>query len=119
MIRNVAELTIENIETKEKTTYSNLSYEMLENMYYKLNIDSLKETTFKVFRDFEEKGNRIYFAYPMQTISELNCLPKEKDELITDLDDVAEVKYRIDVAYLKKIAKDKIKYSIRVYPMDI
>ena len=45
----VAELTIENTETRDKTIYKNLKYDMLENMHYRLYIDSFEiKNVFKV-----------------------------------------------------------------------
>ena len=112
---NVAELTIENTETKNKTVYKNLKYDMLENMYFKLNIDSLEVgNVFKVYRDFENRENRVYFAYPQKTLDELNC--RTIDDYFNDnFENTLDFKYRCDVAYLKKIIKDRIKYTIRIY----
>ena len=112
---NVAELTIENTETKDKTVYKNLKYDMLENMYFKLNIDSLEVgNVFKVYRDLENKGDRVYFAYPQKTLDELNC--RTIDDYFNDnFENTLDFKYRCDVAYLKKIIKDRIKYTIRIY----
>ena len=111
----VAELTIENTETRDKTIYKNLKYDMLENMHYRLYIDSLEiNNVFKVYRDLENKGNRVYFAYPQKTLDELNC--RTIDDYFNDnFENTLDFKYRCDVAYLKKIIKDRIKYTIRIY----
>lgn len=111
----VAELTIENTETRDKTIYKNLKYDMLENMHYRLYIDSLEiNNVFKVYRDLENKGNRVYFAYPQQTLDELNCCTID-DAFVQNFENTLDFQYRCDVAYLKKIIKDRIKYTIRIY----
>ena len=111
----VAELTIENTETRDKTIYKNLKYDMLENMHYRLYIDSLEiNNVFKVYRDLENKEDRAYFAYPQQTLDELNCCTID-DAFVQNFENTLDFQYRCDVAYLKKIIKDNIKYSIRIY----
>ena len=111
----VAELTIENTETRDKTIYKNLKYDMLENMHYRLYIDSLEiNNVFKVYRDLENKGDRVYFAYPQQTLDKLNCCTID-DAFVQNFENTLDFQYRCDVAYLKKIIKDNIKYSIRIY----
>ena len=114
----VAELTIENTETRDRTIYKNLKYDMLENMHFRLYTDSPEDgTIYKVYRDFEtknERGDRIYFAYPQQTLENLNC--KTVDDVFNEnFENTIDYKYRCDVAYLKKIIKDRIKYTIRIY----
>ena len=88
---------------------------MLENMHYRLYIDSLEiNNVFKVYRDLENKGDRVYFAYPQQTLDELNCCTID-DAFVQNFENTLDFQYRCDVAYLKKIIKDNIKYSIRIY----
>lgn len=111
----VAELIIENIDTRDKTVYKNLEYDILENMYFRLNIDSLEVgNVFKIYRDFENKDARIYFAYPLQTLDNLKCLTID-DYFEENFKNTLDFKYRCDMAYLKKIIKDKIKYTIKIY----